>query len=56
MVVAADVDSPQQNIPKNQQNDHHQVNWKLFLSVKFMEKIKKNEAEQENTDRGKRKR
>ncbi|KAL2240160.1 UNVERIFIED_CONTAM: putative mediator of RNA polymerase II transcription subunit 26c [Sesamum indicum] len=25
MVVAADVDSPQQNIPKNQQNGHHQV-------------------------------
>lgn len=32
-MVAADGDSPQQSIPKNQQNGYHQVNPMLFESV-----------------------
>lgn len=36
MVVAADRDSPQQSIPKNQQNGHHQVNVRSFLPVMYM--------------------
>lgn len=35
VVAAADRDSPQQSIPRNQQNGHHQVNLKSFLPVMF---------------------
>lgn len=53
MVVAADRDSPQQSIPKNQQNGHHQVNLNSFLPVMYTgtpEHMIKDKKEKMNKD------
>lgn len=55
MVVAADGDSPQQSIPKNQQNGHHQVNSMLFQSVTSARNTGTNDKRSEIKEREKKK-